>query len=622
MMSRYSRFSLAGAFFALLAVLGGVVHAQGNGQAGVALTDAPIVVGPSSINGTACAGGEIYDDGSAENGYSGNPATVTSFEGVQQFTPGSYPNGYQTVCIGLVSLNGPTLDLEIEVRDDDGAGGTPGTLLGSVPFQATAIPAGLPCAFYSVDISSLNLNIASGSVFIGARWNPQVFPSRFVCADESPATVLHPGYINFNNPSLWQTTQTTFPVYRAKLIRAIAGLPIADVALSKTAVAPDPLLIGDTITYTLGVSNAGPGSAENLVITDQLPANVTYVSNTCAATFSAPTLTWNAGSLANAASTSCDVSVTVNAVGAIVNSASAATSTTDPNPADNTDSVNLDGAVLADLILTKTAVAPDPLVIGDSITYTLSATNGGPSDAENVVVTDTLPSNVSYVSNTCSANFADPTFTWNLGTLVNGASASCEVTATVNTVGAIVNAASAASSTPDSNPADNIDSVALGGAVLADVSIAISSNASPDLAVGQQFDFAVVASNAGPSDAAGLQLNLVLPGTLAFVSSNCSAVLAGNTVGWSVATLAVAATTACDITVEMVAQGSLAVSASVTATTPDPDLSNNTVRLSVAFLARELPTLGQFGVLLASLLLVGSSVLAIRRRERAAKRPV
>jgi len=93
-------------------------------------------------------------------------------------------------------------------------------------------------------------------------------------------------------------------------------------------------------------------------------------------------------------------------------------------------------------------------------------------------------------------------------------------------------------------------------------------------------------------------------------------------VGWSVATLAVAATTACDITVEMVAQGSLAVSASVTATTPDPDLSNNIVRLSVAFLARELPTLGQFGVLLASLLLVGSSVLAIRRRERAAKRPV
>ncbi|HSJ84597.1 MAG TPA: hypothetical protein VLA91_12345, partial [Acidimicrobiia bacterium] len=34
-----------------------------------------------------CAGGEIYDDGVAENAYSGNPATVDTFDGVMLFTP-------------------------------------------------------------------------------------------------------------------------------------------------------------------------------------------------------------------------------------------------------------------------------------------------------------------------------------------------------------------------------------------------------------------------------------------------------------------------------------------------------------------------------------------------------
>src|SRR5690606_19831529 len=80
--------------------------------------------------GAACLGGETYDDGSAENGYSGNPALISSFEAVQQFTPAAYPSTYDTACIALVGLGGPTLDFEIEVRDDDGTAGAPGTLLG------------------------------------------------------------------------------------------------------------------------------------------------------------------------------------------------------------------------------------------------------------------------------------------------------------------------------------------------------------------------------------------------------------------------------------------------------------------------------------------------------------
>ncbi len=199
-----------------------------------------------------CPGGEIYDDGVAENGYSGNPAVVDSFEAVQQFTPAAYPASYGTECVGLVSLGGPDLDFEIQVRDDDGPGGTPGTLLGALPVSVTDLPGGLPCTFYEFDISGLGLNIPSGSVFIGVRWNPMTFPSRFICADESPTTPLHPSFINLNQGAGYQPAQDIFPNYRALLVRAVkAQKTVKDVVLKAK---PKKVKAGKKTTLTATVA--------------------------------------------------------------------------------------------------------------------------------------------------------------------------------------------------------------------------------------------------------------------------------------------------------------------------------------------------------------------------------
>jgi uncharacterized repeat protein (TIGR01451 family) len=119
----------------------------------------------------------------------------------------------------------------------------------------------------------------------------------------------------------------------------------ADVSLTKTAVAAVPLPVGGTITYTLTATNAGPGAAAGVVVTDTLPAGVTYVSNTCGATVVAPTLTWTIGTLANAASATCDINVTVATPGSIVNTASIVTTSTDPNPGNNTGTASVVGGV-------------------------------------------------------------------------------------------------------------------------------------------------------------------------------------------------------------------------------------------------------------------------------------
>ena len=169
------------------------------------------------------------------------------------------------------------------------------------------------------------------------------------------------------------------------------------------------------------------------------------------------------------------------------------------------------------------------------------------------------------------------------------------------------------STTNDPNPANNAGTVALAGAMLADLSIAISSDAPNNIGVGQQYTYTVVGTNAGPSDATGVLFSMVLPSKVSFVSSTCGATVAGNIVSWSVPILAVGASSSCDITVAVVAPGDIIVTADVTSATPDPNLVNNSTQIVVGFLAVQVPTLGTLGLLLIGLLLAGVGVVVIRR---------
>jgi uncharacterized repeat protein (TIGR01451 family) len=137
----------------------------------------------------------------------------------------------------------------------------------------------------------------------------------------------------------------------------------ADLALGKT-VAPASVPPGGNATFTLTVTNNGPDAAANTVVTDTLPAGLTYVSNTCGASFAAPTLTWNVGALANAASATCDVVVTVNAAGAHVNGAQATSDATDPTPANNTAAATVNGTVPVAEVPTLSAAGIAVMLLG------------------------------------------------------------------------------------------------------------------------------------------------------------------------------------------------------------------------------------------------------------------
>ena len=140
----------------------------------------------------------------------------------------------------------------------------------------------------------------------------------------------------------------------------------------------------------------------------------------------------------------------------------------------------------ADLHITKTG--PAGAAAGTTVTYTLDVTNGGPADAPDTTVTDTLPAGTTFVSATGGCT-ESPTGVvgCDLGTVPAGGSTTVDITVAVaadlvfNAAGAvtIVNQASVASSHGDPDPTDNQASAATTITAEADVAIVSAGFVTP-----------------------------------------------------------------------------------------------------------------------------------------------
>ncbi len=79
---------------------------------------------------------------------------------------------------------------------------------------------------------------------------------------------------------------------------------------------------------------------------------------------------------------------------------------------------------------TVTVVAPNMIIEKEviQVTYRITYTNNGNSDAANVAITDTLPAGSSYISDTCNGTEYEGVVTMYIGIVPAGSSDSCEVT--------------------------------------------------------------------------------------------------------------------------------------------------------------------------------------------------
>ena len=248
----------------------------------------------------------------------------------------------------------------------------------------------------------------------------------------------------------------------------VSFIGVADLALTKTG-APGPVTAGTNLVYTMTVTNNGPSTAPNVALADILPAEVKLVSATpsqgsCSGTTTPgtpPPLICNLGSLINGGVATVTVVVTVNADTpngrTLINNASVASGFSDPNNGNNNATATTLVQTRADLAVVKTSDAPS-YKPSSLITYTVTVTNNGPSNALAVAVTDSLPTTKQalYLSDTGGCTKSGLTLTCVVGDLAVGATRAFNINMTVKgSKGSIANTANVASPTTDPTPANN-----------------------------------------------------------------------------------------------------------------------------------------------------------------------
>ena len=314
--------------------------------------------------------------------------------------------------------------------------------------------------------------------------------------------------------------------------------PSSDLSITKTDGAANAVP-GTPLTYTVVVSNVGPSDAVGATVTDVLPAALVGSSWTCAGTGGGICTTGGSGSISDVitlptgATVTYTVTATINAsaTGALVNTATVAVpaGTTDPDPTDNSATDTDALTPRADLTITKTDGQVD-VVPGTPVTYTVVASNIGPSAVAGATVTDVLPPDLVSATWTCTAiggscpSSGSGDIVANIDLAVGGTatftiSATVSPTATSTLANTVTIAAPGTVIDPvaGNNTATDTDTLT----PIADLSITKTdglSSAQP----GDPITYTIVVGNAGPSAVTGAPVIDALPAGLSAASWTCA----------------------------------------------------------------------------------------------------
>jgi LruC domain-containing protein/uncharacterized repeat protein (TIGR01451 family) len=343
----------------------------------------------------------------------------------------------------------------------------------------------------------------------------------------------------------------------------------ADLGVTKTASNQTPT-VGSNVTFLITATNNGPIAATGVNVYDVLPSGYIFVSaSPSTGTWNAPN--WAIGNLANGNSATLSIVATVLGTGSYANTAIISGNENDPTPGNNTATSTPVPVAVSDLAVTKTVNNQTPN-IGSTVTFTIVATNNGPSAATGVTVNDILPAGYTFASASASTGtWSAPN--WTIGNLANGGTANLTIVATVNASGSYANTATITGNQTDPTPGNNTSTVTPVPVAVADLAVTKTvNNQTP--AVGTNVTFVITATNNGPSNATGVNVIDVLPAGYTFVSASTS-MGTWSTNNWSIGSLNNGSSATLNIVATVKPSGPYANTATISGNQTDPVSGNN-----------------------------------------------
>jgi len=383
------------------------------------------------------------------------------------------------------------------------------------------------------------------------------------------------------------------------------GVPRIDATKTVAPLAALPL---QTLTYDVVVTNDGTVPATGVTLTDAIPAGTTYVPgsttlNGAAVPDVAGAMPFATGGLVSSpaapagqidvgtsAAVRFQVVVNLGASGSVTN-----TALIDPDGPGGLPPFARQAITSllpsADLAVTKTGPASVPS--GAGVVYTVTVTNNGPAAATGVVLTDTLPPEVTLVGampaqGSCSGTTA---ITCTLGMIAPGASVPVTITtrALPSANGTFTNVATVAGTTPDPNPVN--DTAMTDTTAIPTADLAVSKTGTPDpVGVGSPLTYTIAVTNQGPGDATGVTVTDTLPaavGPATFTASQGTCAITAGTLACTLGALAAGGSATLVVDTTRTATGAFSNTAVVTGNEADPDLTNNSSTANTAALATE-----------------------------------